>query len=99
MSDSRENQNEMHSRVDWLKPSDYTIVSEIGAYDGWIKPASLALNIPFTREHVARRCKILAENGLLERHEETPAYRITEKGRAYLAGDLEADDLQIDESE
>lgn len=96
MTNSREYKDEMHSRIDWLKPSDYTIVSEIGDYGGWIKPATLALNIPFTREHVARRCKTLAEHGLLERHEETPAYRITDRGRAYLAGDLDAEELEED---
>jgi predicted transcriptional regulator len=95
MSDSRENRDEMHSQVDWLKPSDWAIVSEIEEYGGWIKPASLSLNIPYTREHVARRCKALAEHGLLERHDETPAYRITEKGRDYLAGDVEAEDLTL----
>ena len=92
--DSCENQNEMHSRVDWLKPSDYTLVSEIADYGGWMKPATLSLNVPYTREHVARRCKELSEHGLLERHEDTPAYRITEQGRVYLAGDLNADDLE-----
>jgi len=97
MSDSRENKDEMHSRVDWLKPSDWAIVSEIENYGGWIKPASLSLNLPYTREHVARRCKTLAEHGLLERHEETPAYRVTDMGRDYLTGDLDADDLRLDD--
>jgi hypothetical protein len=94
MTDSCENQDEMHSRVDWLKPSDYTLISEIGDYGGWMKPATLSLNVPYTREHVARRCKVLAENGLLERHEETPAYRISDRGRAYLSGDLDVEDLE-----
>ncbi|WP_324664164.1 phage repressor protein [Haloarcula sediminis] len=86
----------MHSRVDWLKPSDWTIISEIEDYGGWMKPATLCLNIPYTREHIARRCKVLSQNGLLERHEETAAYRVTEMGRDYLAGELDADDLQPD---
>lgn len=94
MSDSNECQNDMHSRVDWLKPSDWTIVSEIENYGGWIKPASLSLNLPYTREHVARRCKVLAEHGLLERHEDTPAYRITDMGRDYISGDLDAEGLK-----
>ena len=84
----------MHSRVSWLKPSDWSIIKEIDEYGGWIKPASLALNVPYTREHVARRCKVLAEHELLERHEETAAYRITDLGRTYLAGDLDAKDLE-----
>lgn len=94
MSDSRDNQDDMHSRVDWLKPSDWPILSEIEDYGGWIKPATLSLNVPYTREHVARRCKELSEHDLLERHEDTPAYRITNRGCAYLAGDLDAEELE-----
>lgn len=84
----------MHSRVEWLKPSDYPILKEIEEYDGWIKAASLSLNVPYTNVHVSRRCNKLAEHELLERHEKTAAYRITKKGRSYLAGDLEAEDLE-----
>lgn len=94
MSGPNENTDEMHSRVDWLKPSDWTIVKEIGEYGGWIKPATLALNVPYTREHVARRCKVLSDHDLLERHEDTAAYRIATKGEQYLSGDLDVDDLK-----
>jgi len=94
MSEPCENRDEMHSRVSWLKPSDWSIIKEIDEYGGWIKPASLALNVPYTREHVARRCKVLAEHGLLERYDETAAYRITDLGRTYLTGDLDADVLE-----
>ena len=44
---------------------------------------------------VARRMVNLEERGLLEKTDEKRAYyRITDKGRAYLAGELDADDLE-----
>lgn len=89
----------MHHYVEWLRPSDRPIAKEIADYGGWIKPASLTLNTPYTRDHIATRCRILADHGLLERHDDAAAYRITDKGRAYLAGDLEPADLQTDDTD
>nr|WP_243700388.1 winged helix-turn-helix domain-containing protein [Halorussus pelagicus] len=40
----------------------------------------------------------LADHGLLEKVEgKRGYYRITDRGRAYLAGDLDAEDLESDE--
>lgn len=83
----------MHHEVDWLRPSDRRIVSEISKYGGWIKPASLALNLPFTRKHVADRCRELADHGLIERHADQAAYRITDLGTQFLNDELEPADL------
>jgi len=47
------------------------------------------------RSTFSRRMSELAEKGLLERVEEESAYyRITNKGLAYLGGELDADDLE-----
>lgn len=97
MSDSSDSQNEMHRRVEWLKPSDRVIVAELEKCGGWMKPSSIALNVSYTRRHIARRCKVLADNGLLERHEDTAGYRVTDIGRQFLNDDLEADDLRLDD--
>ncbi|QUO48179.1 hypothetical protein [Halorubrum ruber] len=44
---------------------------------------------------VNRRLPILDEHGLVEKTSEKRGYnRITERGRAYLPGDLDADDLE-----
>jgi len=100
MNESNDPRDEMHNRVEWLKPSDYPIVDEIGDYGGWMKPATLALNLPYSRNHISRRCLVLVEHEILERYDdETAAYRITYRGRAYLSGDLDADELETDESE
>ena len=48
-----------------------------------------------SQETVARRMRKLPELGLLEKADETRGYyRITEKGQAYLAGELDAEDLE-----
>lgn len=84
---------EMHQEVDWLKPSDRPIVREIASYGGWIKPASLTLNVPYGRQHVADRCRVLANHGLLERYDDVAAYRVTERGIAFLEDRVDANDL------
>ena len=47
---------------------------------------------------IKRRLPMLEEGGLIEQvRQKGSYYRITEKGREYLAGDLEASDLERDE--
>ncbi|MFC7139386.1 hypothetical protein ACFQMA_05980 [Halosimplex aquaticum] len=93
MNDPSDTESEMHREVEWLKPSDRVIVAELAEYGGWMKPSSLALNISYTRRHIARRCQVLAEHGVIERHEETAGYRITEFGVAFLNDEISAEDL------
>lgn len=61
-----------------------------------LSPAVIAINTEYTRNYVNKRVAILLENGLIERVQ-NGYYQITEKGRAYLAGDLDASDLEDDE--
>lgn len=89
--------DEMHHAVAWMKPSDRPIVKEISDYGGWMKPATLALNVPYTRNHVASRCRELAEHDLLERHEETAAYRVSDLGKQFLADRLDPSDFESPE--
>ncbi|APX98739.1 hypothetical protein BB347_18715 (plasmid) [Natronorubrum daqingense] len=87
----------MHRDVDWLRPSDRPIVRKIADYNGdWVKAPTLALNLPYTRRHISNRCRELTDNGLLERHSDAAAYRITEKGCEFLADNLEPEDLKDD---
>jgi DNA-binding IclR family transcriptional regulator len=97
MTDSSDNLDEMHRGVDWLRPSDRVLVAEIAKYEGWMKPATLALNVPYSRGHVARRCKVLAEHGLLERHEDTAGYQVTDFGQEFLNDELDVNDLRLDD--
>lgn len=87
---------DMYREVEWLKPSDYPILQEMEKYDGWHTPKSLSLNLPNTRNWLGQRCRELAAHQLVERHESEPGYRITEKGKAFLAGDLDPSDLEPD---
>lgn len=99
MNNREDGFDEMHREVDWLRPSDRRILVEIRDYGGWIKPATLGLNLPYTQRHVASRCRTLAEHDLLERHEEAAAYRLTDFGRAFLDDELTPDELRNDGNE
>lgn len=83
----------MHEEVEWMEPSDRSIVLEVAAHMGWIKPASMALNSSYSKTHIADRCQVLADHGLIERHPSETAYRIADLGDRFLFHDLEPDDL------
>ncbi|WP_152422529.1 hypothetical protein [Natrinema pallidum] len=91
---NRPNSEDMYREVDWMKPSDYPLLQELAKYDGWHTPKSLSLNLPNTRNWLGQRCRKLEEHDLVERHDDEPGYRITDRGRAFLAGELEPADLQ-----
>ena len=61
-----------------------------------LSPAVIAINTEYTRNYINKRVAVLLENGLIERVQDG-YYRITEKGQKYLAGELDADDLEDDE--
>jgi len=56
-------------------------------------PRVISANIDYTHQYVNERLKPLRENGLVENTGDG-LYRITDRGRAYLAGELDADDLE-----
>lgn len=56
-------------------------------------PAVIALNLDMSRPHVSRRLTEFADRGLVEKIA-NGRYRITDRGRAYLAGELDAGDLE-----
>lgn len=86
--------DDMHREVDWLRPSDRPITKKISDYnDDWVKAPTLALNLPYTRRHISNRCRELSDHGLLERHDDAAAYRITDKGRDFLEDNLKPSDL------
>lgn len=84
----------MYRKVDWLRPADRPILSEIANLDGrWIKPASLSLNVSYSRYTVADRCRELGERGLVDVHDDVAAYRVNDRGLAFLAGELDPQEL------
>lgn len=61
-----------------------------------LSPRILSVNTDYSRHYVSERLAVLLDGGLVEK-ESDGLYQITEKGRAYLAGDLKADELRIDD--
>lgn len=95
MPRDHENGDEMHRDVEWMVPSDRPILRELrDVGDRWQKPATLALNIAYSRYNIAERLRILAEHDLAERHPQAAAYRITDRGRAFLDDELSAEELE-----
>ncbi len=62
-------------------------------------PAVVAYNIDgVSRSTVKRRLSVLTANSLLEKVDDNRGYyRISDRGRAYLEGELEAADLEQDD--
>ncbi|NEU59194.1 winged helix-turn-helix domain-containing protein [Halorussus sp. MSC15.2] len=60
-------------------------------------PSVIAENIDFNSGYVRQRISKLLDAGLIEYHSEPQGmYQITQKGRDYLAGDLDAEELEKD---
>ncbi|WP_255168506.1 helix-turn-helix domain-containing protein [Natrononativus amylolyticus] len=80
-------------RVSWMTQGDDRILETLASSGLILSPAVIAINIGYTRNYVNKRVRKLSEAGLLERVEEG-YYEITDDGRAYLEGKLEAADLE-----
>ncbi|ADB60841.1 hypothetical protein Htur_1956 [Haloterrigena turkmenica DSM 5511] len=58
-----------------------------------LSPRVLSANTDYSRHYLSTRLGNLRDAGLVDRIDEG-LYRITDLGRAYLEGDLEADELE-----
>lgn len=83
----------MRPRVDWMNQTDDRVLELLDESDLILTPAVIAKNLEYTRNWVSRRIGKLEHSGLVE-PVDSGYYRITERGRAYLAGDLDNDDLE-----
>lgn len=63
-----------------------------------LSPRILAVNTDYSRHYVSERLAVLLDGGLVEKVDDG-LYQITGKGRDYLVGDLESDDLQVNDTE
>jgi len=86
----------MRPLVSWMTQSDPPILELYEETTIAMPPAVVAYNIDgVSYPTVKRRIPILAENGLLERVKDKQGYyQITAHGQAYLAGELEREDLE-----
>ncbi len=63
-----------------------------------LTPGLIAENTDWKRQTVREHISLLLEYDLVEYHDESRAiYRLSKKGRQYLAGDLDAEELENDE--
>jgi predicted transcriptional regulator len=81
----------MVERVEWMSPIHYEILKFFDSHDIWISPRDLGKNIDYDRTYTGRACKTLLDAEILEQDGQT--YRLTDRGRAFLAGEVDPDDL------
>ena len=101
----------MRPRVPWMNETDTAILEFFEELDSpdtpsvALPPTAVWFNLSVemgvlerSKSTVSRRMKKLGDIGLLSKvDDERGYYRLTDKGRTYLAGELEADELRLEE--
>lgn len=88
----------MWRQVEWMTAGDDLILTVLGTpFDALnrtlkLSPGCIAVNIDYNNDYVGTRCRKLVQSGLLEK--DGQYYSITDKGKRYLAGELDPDDLE-----
>lgn len=88
----------MRPRVEWMNQTDDRILELLEESGLLLTPAVLAKNLDYNRSWVSERISILVDAALIENPEKS-FYKITDRGCAYLSGELDADDLGDDPPE
>ena len=83
----------MRPRVEWMNQTDDRILELLDESGLILSPAVIAVNLEYNRSWISRRISKLVDFELVEAVNEG-YYRITDRGRDYLSGDLDADDLE-----
>lgn len=83
----------MRPRVEWMTRADDYILEFFEESGIVATPHVVSANIDYSRQYVNRRIRELTGHGLLE-NTGGGLYRITDHGRDYLAGDVDADELE-----
>lgn len=90
----------MRPRVDWMTGSDDSILELLDESDVALPPRGIEINlqqagVSISNRTIKRRLKKLHDWGLVDLiNEKSSYYAITEKGREYLSGDLNASELE-----
>lgn len=82
--------------AEWMDPADDEIL-ELLRDEETFMPNQIAEQVAYRAPHVAYRCRELADHGLVTKHA-MGMYDISERGERYLAGELDAGELESDES-
>jgi len=83
----------MRPRVEWMNQTDDRILELLDESGLILSPAVIAVNLEYNRSWISRRISKLVDAGLVESINEG-YYRITDFGREYLVGDIDADELE-----
>jgi hypothetical protein len=92
----------MRKPGEWMQPAADDRILEVLAERGNLQPSTIseiirdnAPGLEYSDQHIGRRCRKLRDYGLLIKYGQG-VYSITEEGKAYLAGDLDASTLDPD---
>jgi predicted transcriptional regulator len=83
----------MRPRVEWMNQTDDRILELLAESDLILTPAVIGKNLEYTRNWISRRIGKLEDASLVE-PVDSGYYRITDRGRAYLSGEIDADELE-----
>jgi len=83
----------MRPRIEWMTQADERILEFLQEKDIVASPSVIAANIDYTNEYISRRCRQLAEAGLLQRIDSSN-YRLTSVGERFLSGDIDSDEIK-----
>ena len=81
-----------------MRPADPYILRFMDTSGAELKPASIALNVPYSANWVGQRCRQLSQYDLLVRDQEHSSYTITDLGRRVAREELTQDEIdELDE--
>jgi len=83
----------MRPRVEWMNQTDDRVLELLAESDLILSPSVIAKNLEYTRNWVSRRLGKLEEAELVKQVD-SGYYRITDRGRGYLSGELDASELE-----
>ena len=84
----------MRYSADWMTIADERILEYLSTTET-STPKNMADSgdVRFSRQYIGERCRKLADYGMVQ-HLGNGVYRITEQDRAYLDGELDAEELE-----
>jgi len=89
---------QMVERVAWMSPIDYHILEFFEQHDIQASPKVVSSNIDYDRVYTGKRLKKLKSAGLFTQSE-NDLYELSDRGRAFLAGEVNANELNTPEGE
>lgn len=85
----------IRNRPDWMTRADFSILQALDDPDivTILSPSVIANNLDYSQDHIVRRLQELEERRLVEKL--APGeYRISMRGRDYMAGNLHPSELE-----